>query len=135
MRLIENIESVRLLACHPGEEGKVEGALDGETPDFCHVLACQRFILDQERDGVPAPHKCEVSARLADLSALQCGNRGGEQSQAVARRQLQPARDCQITAWPQMIKILLECLNCVDVALAQAVRACGRRRKGVKERD
>src|SRR5262245_29962297 len=70
MRLIENIESVRFLARHAREEGEVEGALVGETPDFCHVLASQLAVLDQERGGVPAPHERELSARLAGPSAL-----------------------------------------------------------------
>src|ERR1043165_8904636 len=60
---------------------------------------------------------------------------GGEQPQAVARRQLEPACDREIAARPQAVEILLERLDRVDVALAEAVRARGRRRKGVEQRD
>src|SRR5438270_3179735 len=74
-----------------------------------------------------------MSARLAGYPALECGNRGSNQPQAVARRRLQPACDREAAVGPQMVEILLERLDRVDVALAEAVRACGRRRKGVEE--
>ena len=71
----------------------------------------------------------------ANAGPLERGQRGQEQLQAVARRQLQPARDREIAAGGEVGEIVGQRLDRVDEALVQADIAGAGGGEGVQQRQ
>src|SRR5262249_45266987 len=89
-------------------------------------------IFYKKRGGAPGSDQRQPLSRIGNPHLLECGKRRSEQPEAVARWQLQPARDRDKAARLQVAEIFFEGFDRVDVALAENQRA-GRRGSEVIE--
>ena len=97
-------------------------------------LRLEGAVLDEQGRGLPAPDQRQLPAGLGTPSALSAATAVANSLSAVARRQLQPARDGEEAAGLEAAEVILHCLHGVGVVLVQALRAGRRRAEGIEQR-
>src|SRR5512141_940686 len=88
-----------------------------------------------KRFASPVAMPGNQSAANERAAPVERRDRGGEELERVPRRQVDPPRDREQTAWLEMIEVRRQTFDRVEIAFGQRVTACGRRAGRIEQRN
>ena len=135
IRRVQQVVAIGVRFRHSRHPAEIERAGGGELPDRLDLGRAQKAVLDQEGEGVPAADQRQppLGRRLALIFQRRPG--GGDELQAVAGGDFQPAGDGEKAARRETAEVGAEGLDRVKGAFAETVEPGHRGGEGIEERD